>query len=242
MIDLAEAQKRLGCLFKKPELLVQALTHKSYFHEHPDRGQGDNERLEFLGDAVLDLVIRGALLSQNPDRTEGDLSKMRARVVSEPALAEVARTIGLGPFLFLGTGEEKGGGRERPSLLSDALEAVIAAIYLDRGMRAAKSFILKAFANPLRDLSSNPFWDYKTALQEHCQGVLGILPTYHLLSELGPGHQKRFTIEVQIQGVSYGVGTGKNKKEAQQQAAEIALKKRISECQGKEGTGGVKPL
>ncbi len=224
-MDLAALQKRLDCDFKNPATLSLALTHKSYYHENPNRVSGHNERLEFLGDTVLNLIISEALVLKHPDLTEGGLSKMRAKVVSEPTLAKISREIGLGPFLLLGVGEEKNAGRERPSLLADALEAVIAAVYLDRGMRVVKRFVLKAFADSIRVLSAGDLFDYKTALQERCQDRFKSLPTYHLIGEEGPNHQKRFEVEVRIGGESFGAGFGKSKKEAEQLSAQIALER-----------------
>jgi ribonuclease-3 len=209
--------------FKNPALFLEAVTHRSYRNENPSRVMYDNERLEFLGDTVLNFVISEALLARYPDQSEGGLSKLRAQIVSEPALAIVAKTVGLGPFLYLGIGEEKSGGREKPSLLANALEAVIAAIYLDRGMRSARGFILKQFSDLMEETSLQKPIDSKTALQERCQERSGALPTYHLISESGPGHQKQFEVEVRIGGVACGVGMGTSKKVAQQQAAAIAL-------------------
>jgi ribonuclease-3 len=224
---ITRLQERLGCSFKRPALLTQALTHKSYGNENPDRVPGNNERLEFLGDTVLGLIITEKLLLQYPYLTEGDLSKKRAKVVSEPALASVARKVGLGDFLLLGVGEEKNKGREKSSLLADALEAVIAAIYLDRGMRAAKGFVLKAFLDLVAEDTPDTLLDYKTQLQEFCQKVLASSPTYCCINELGPGHQKQFEMEVRISGVAYGSGFGKSKKAAEQQSAQVALQKLI---------------
>ncbi len=225
MPDLSILQKRLGYLFKKTALLTQALTHRSYGNENPDHVAGNNERLEFLGDTVLSLIITEKLLITYPHLTEGDLSKKRAKVVSEPALAAVARKVGLGDFLLLGVGEEKNKGREKSSLLADTLEAVIAAIFLDRGMRAAKGFVLSAFLDLIVEDAPPAFLDYKTQLQEFCQKAFTSSPTYHCISELGPGHQKEFEMEVRINGTAYGSGCGKSKKAAEQQAAQVALQK-----------------
>jgi ribonuclease-3 len=219
-------EDRIGFVFKNKDLLRQALTHKSYSNENPSHGGSNNERLEFFGDAVLSLVISQSLLLRNPTLSEGDLSKRRAHVVQESALAEVARGIGLDDYLFLGVGEEKSGGREKPTLLGDAFEALIAAIYLDSGIRAAKKFILKQFSD--LDLIPTPSasfvtQDYKTALQELCQQRFSSLPEYQTINESGPGHQKHFEVEVRILGESVGIGMGKSKKEAEQRSARAAL-------------------
>jgi len=225
MPDLSAFQKRIGCVFKNPDLLRQALTHKSYSNENPNDALGNNERLEFLGDIVLSLIISQTLFFRNPDASEGDLSKMRAHVVNETVLAAVARNIGLGPFLLLGAGEEKSTGREKPSLLSDALEAVIAAIYLDKGLHVAEQFILMVYDDLLNPISLGQLSDYKTQLQEFCQEGGLSLPSYHLVDAYGPDHQKRYEIEIKIQDISYGVGIGKSKKDAQQKSAKTALER-----------------
>ncbi len=229
MPDLSALQERIGCVFKNPNLLLQALTHKSYSNERRNAAcdknfsLGNNERLEFLGDTVLALIIGQTLFLRNPNRSEGDLSKMRAHVVNGPVLAGVAKRMGLGPFLLLGAGEEKSAGRDKPSLLADALESVIAAIYLDQGLRAAEQFVLMAYSDLLNPLSFGTLADYKTQLQEFCQEKGFPLPTYQIIDASGPDHQKRYEIEIKISETSYGIGTGNSKKEAQQQSAKIAL-------------------
>jgi ribonuclease-3 len=215
--------RRLGHRFKTPRLLEEALTHKSYLNEAPDPPEADNERLEFLGDAVLDLVISERFLSQFPEAPEGELSKLKAKTVSEAALSQVARRLELGGALVLGRGEELTGGRDKPSLLADALEAVIAAVYLDGGLDAARQVVLHAFADLLENLSRPEAMDYKTELQERCQRDFSVLPVYRVLRESGPDHHKQFDIELTIRGEVYGVGTGRSKKEAEQQAARAAL-------------------
>lgn len=223
--DLSTLQERLRYFFQAPIRLRQALTHKSYFNETQDKSIEDNERLEFLGDAVLDLIISEALVARFPDAPEGDLSKMKAKVVSETTLARIAREIGLGRFLLLGKGEERTLGREKSSLLADAMEAVIAAIYLDRGYLAAREVVLKEFALPLEELTGPEVSvDYKTELQEFCQKAFETLPTYRVIQESGPDHQKIFEVEIAILGAPYGIGVGKSKKEAEQRAAQMTLK------------------
>jgi ribonuclease-3 len=224
MTDILILQERLGCHFKNPELLVLALTHKSYSRENPDRVHGDNERLEFLGDTVLNFIISEALFLKNEGLNEGGLSKRRAAVVSRPALASVAKKIGLGDFMLFGIGEEKCLGKEKPSLLGNALEAVIGAIYLDRGFRTVRKFVLDLFSDMIAEIAS-PLLDYKSQLQELSQKDFTALPAYHRVEESGPEHQRQFEMEVKIRGVSYGRGFGKSKKAAEQESAFYALQR-----------------
>jgi len=222
MPPLSEFQHRIAYTFKNPGLLTQALTHKSYANENkvPDH----NERMEFLGDAVLTLVVSEYLMKSCPDSAEGDLSRLRAAVVSEPALAIVARTIGLGNSILLGRGEEQTGGRDKDSLLANCLEALIASIYLDTGKDASEAFILRFFEETIRKTcSSRSTLDYKTELQELCQERLKQLPEYRVASETGPDHQKQFEVEVWSNGKLSGRGIGRSKKEAEQKAAKEAL-------------------
>ncbi len=230
--ELDQLQERLSYRFKRPNLLREAITHKSYFHENRDQVQQDNERLEFLGDAVLDLVMAELLINRFPEATEGELSKAKARLVSEPMLSQIARQIEIGRFVLLGKGEELTQGREKPSILADTLEAVIAALYLDGGLSAAEKFIARCFEQRIRDLAEpsgsespmRPYFDYKTSLQELCQKEFETLPVYELLRESGPDHQKLFEIQLSIAGRVISVGAGRTKKEAEQQAAKQALK------------------
>jgi ribonuclease-3 len=222
----AEFQKRLGYTFLKPELLREAVTHKSFLNEARDPDEKDNERLEFLGDSVLDLAVSEHLSTVYPASPEGELSKMKSRIVSERALARVASKLDLGRYLVLGKGEEMTGGREKPSLLADALEAVIAAIYRDGGFEPARKFILTAFLDEFESLALGKGGvDYKTELQEYCQREFDTLPRYQVLSESGPDHAKIFEVQINIRSSSAGTGTGRSKKEAEQQAAKKALEK-----------------
>ncbi|MFQ5949612.1 MAG: ribonuclease III [Nitrospiria bacterium] len=222
--DLTLLQRRLSFFFNEPRRLQQALTHKSYLNEAKEEGVKDNERLEFLGDAVLDLIISDVLMERFPDAPEGALSKMKARIVSEETLARVAKQIDLGNFLYLGKGEEMTRGKEKRSLLADAMEAVIAAIYLDKGLSSVQEVVLKRFEQSLEELTQSKMTsDYKTELQERCQKRFGSLPVYEVIQESGPDHQKIFEIEIRIDEVPYGIGTGSSKKEAEQRAAKIAL-------------------
>ncbi|MGC1456550.1 MAG: ribonuclease III [Nitrospirota bacterium] len=222
MPPLSDIPQRIGHAFKDTELLERALTHKSYANEN--KVPYHNERMEFLGDAVLGLVISEYLMKTCPDSTEGDLSRLRAAVVSEPALAAVSRRIGLGDYLLLGKGEDQTGGRNKDSLLADCLEALIAAVYLDAGKDAAESLIIRFFEDVIKKTSaSGGSLDYKTELQERCQDQLKQLPEYRIVSETGPDHQKQFEMEVWIRGQLAGRGIGKSKKEAEQRAAREAL-------------------
>ena len=224
MHTLKELQQSISHTFKEPQLLERALTHKSFANEN--RVPYHNERMEFLGDAVLSLIVSEHLMRTCPDSTEGDLSRLRAAVVSEPALAVIGRTLELGAYLLLGKGEEQTGGRDKDSLLADALEALIAALYLDAGKDAAEAFILRFFEDVIkRTCTARTSLDYKTTLQERCQEHLKQLPEYRVASETGPDHQKQFDVELLVKGQVYGRGTGKSKKEAEQKAAKEALEK-----------------
>lgn len=234
--DLSAFQKGLPYLFTEPRRLQQALTHKSYLNESKDKSLKDNERYEFLGDAVLDLIVSEELVERFPDAPEGDLSKMKAKVVSEGTLARIAKEVGLGNFLFLGKGEERTLGREKNSLLADAMEAVIAAIYLDGGLDAAREVVLRQFDRPLREaIQADRSTDYKTELQEWCQREFETLPIYQVIQESGPDHQKTFEVEIRIEGALFGVGIGRSKKEAEQKAAEATLERLRKK--GKQGAG-----
>jgi ribonuclease III len=203
-----------------PALLVRALTHRSFAYENG--GLPTNERLEFLGDSVLGLVVTDTLYRGHPDLPEGQLAKLRAAVVNSRALAEVARGLGLGSFIRLGRGEEGTGGRNKASILADTLEAVIGAVYLDQGLGAASELVHRLF-DPLIEKSAGlgAGLDWKTSLQElTATEALGV-PEY-LVSEAGPDHEKTFTAAARVGGVTYGTGTGHSKKEAEQQAAESA--------------------
>ena len=224
MPPLSDIQQRIAYTFNDVELLERSLTHKSYANEN--RVPYHNERMEFLGDAVLSLVVSEYLMKACPDSTEGDLSRLRAAVVSEPALAAVSREIGLGDYLLLGKGEEQTGGRNKDSLLADCLEALIASVYLDAGIDAAEAFVIRFFAAVInKTCTSGGSLDYKTELQELCQERLKLLPEYRIVSETGPDHQKQFEMEVWINGQLSGRGIGRSKKEAEQRSAREALEK-----------------
>lgn len=222
--EVTDIEEKINYTFRNKDILRESLTHKSYSNEN--RLLYNNERLEFLGDAVLNLIISDYLLRRLPDSPEGDLSKLRAMVVNENTLSKVAERIELGNELFLGKGEDMTGGREKPSLLSDALEALIAAIYLDGGIDEVSSFVNRFFDEEIRiAVSKGISYDFKTDLQECCQGRFGILPRYHVSRESGPDHKKVFEVSLFIKDEHYGTGIGKTKKEAEQKAAREALEK-----------------
>ena len=222
--ELSELENGLGYVFTDKSLLVNALTHSSYANENRDRGIHDNERLEFLGDAILGFVVAEYLYRNFPGHPEGELTRVRADLVCETNLARQAATVRLGEFLMLGHGEEQGGGRKRASIVSDAMESVIAASYMDGGFAAAKGIIDRLI---LRDVSmTRPHnFDYKTALQELVQRKKDQVLQYDLTGESGPDHDKYFTVEVRLNGKTVGTGTGSSKKRAEQAAADNAIAK-----------------
>ncbi|MCM1090955.1 MAG: ribonuclease III [Butyrivibrio sp.] len=219
--NLTNLEERIGYHFKNSALLKQALTHSSFINEQRIRRTEDYERLEFLGDAVLELVSSEFLFHAHSELQEGELTKLRASMVCEPALAFCARDLEIGQFMRLGRGEELTGGRERESITSDAMEAVIGALYLDGGMEPAKSFINRFILSDLEN--KQLFYDSKSHLQELIQGTLKKELHYELLEESGPEHDKVFTAEVIMEGKSLGKGLGRTKKAAEQQAAYEAL-------------------
>jgi ribonuclease-3 len=225
LTDFAEFEQRLGYTFQRPDLLRRALTHKSYSHEAKDADARHNETFEFLGDSVLGFVIGDALFSHFPELDEGALSKMKAYLVSAPSLAAKARELGMGEVILLGVGEEKTGGRKKDSLLANLFEAVIAAIYLDGGIEAARQLLTRSFATEIRAIDEQDllFHDYKTALQELAQGRGLALPEYQVIDEVGPDHDKTFIVDVKV-GSLTARGEGSSKKEAQQQAARHAMR------------------
>ena len=215
-----ELEKIIDYKFKNPELLKTALTHSSYANEHSDYFHC-NERLEFLGDSVLGFITAEYIYNQFSSLPEGELTKKRAYAVCEPTLAGYANEISLGSFLLLGNGERHTGGEKRPSILSDAFEALIAAIYLDGGLEQARSFVLPFISSAVNEKPH--FEDYKTTLQEVIQQNPEEQLTYVVTGESGPDHSKIFTVEVHLNSNCIGVGTGKSKKQAEQNAAKEAL-------------------
>ncbi len=229
MEKLREFQQKIGYQFQKEGLLRQALTHSSYANEHHMKKHADNERLEFLGDAVLEIAASEYLYEQYPDDPEGELTRLRASIVCEQTLAFCTRALSLGDYLFLGKGEELTGGRKRKSILSDAFEAVMGAIYLDGGFASAKEFIHRFVLNDIEHMQL--FYDSKTILQEIVQGQdLGKLD-YFLAEESGPDHNKHFVVDARIGGKMMGRGEGPTKKAAEQEAAYQA----ILALKGKQG-------
>ena len=221
---LSLLEQTLEYEFKDLSLLKLALTHGSFFHERKQTG-ASNETLEFLGDAILDFVISDILFEMFPEKREGDLSKMRAAIVNEKTLEKIAHSINLGQFLYLGVGEEKGGGREKPSILADTLEALIAAIYQDGGVGAVRTFVKKLFKDALRDVenSFNSF-DYKSTLQQYFQAIHRRVPRYCVIKESGPDHDKVFQVKIMFGERELANGSGHSKKEAEQDAARQALR------------------
>lgn len=216
-----DLEEKIGYQFQNIGLLKQALTHSSFNNEQRINKNGDYERLEFLGDAVLELVSSEYLFSTYPKLSEGELTKLRASLVCEQALAFCARDLEVGKYLRLGKGEEMTGGRERESIIADVCEAIIGAIYLDGGMECAKKHICRFVLSDLED--KQLFYDSKSNLQELVQGKLKKEISYQLLSEEGPEHNKLFKVSVMIGNETYGTGSGKTKKAAEQQAAYSAL-------------------
>ena len=224
MHTLQVLEKKLGYTFRCKEQLQAALYHSSYANEHRGMGIASNERLEFLGDAVLGFVTAEHLYKKHPDLPEGDLTRIRAALVCEESLHEVAQTLSLGDHLCLGKGEEQGGGRRRPSILADATESVFAAVYLDGGIEAARELIHRVLLDKEREeLVEERRRDYKTELQELVQRKSDQVLRYELTGSSGPDHAKEFAFRVTLNGAEIGTGTGRSKKEAEQSAACAAL-------------------
>ena len=221
-VELQSFAERLGIRLDDIDLLDRALTHASAVD---DTGPRQNyEALEFVGDAALDLAITHRLYEQIPDRTPGEYSKMRASIVNRRALARVAMTLNIAPTIQLGKGEERSGGRERKALLADCLEALIGALYLDQGWEATKTFVTDCFEGELtKAVGSDRIWDYKSRLQNYCQAERIDLPNFVLIGSAGPDHRKEFEVEVHVRGEAAGRGSGSTKKEAEQNAARVAL-------------------
>ena len=217
-------QERLGVPQLDPNLGLAALTHKSYCNEHRGEPAVDNERLEFLGDAVVDLLVSHRLMERFPAADEGELSKLRALIVNEDALARIARELRVGELLRMGRGEELTGGRDKSSVLADTLEAVVAAVYLTQGVAGAMALVDRHFAEALDGVAEGRSGDdYKTRLQELLQSQGRVPPRYRVVAEEGPDHAKKFEVEVSVGGEVFGRATGRNKKEAEQAAARKTL-------------------
>jgi ribonuclease-3 len=220
-----DVEKRLGYRFRDRRLLETALTHRSHAHERNGESDDHYERLEFLGDAMLGFVVSDWLYRDDRDAAEGVLSRRRQAVVRTSTLARTAKTLGLGQAIHLGRGEEQTGGRRKASLLADTFEAILGAIYLDGGVRAARAFVKRHLGQALREAgeASGPADDFKTRLQERVQARLRRTPHYRIVSTIGPAHALEFTVEVRLDGRVLGRGTGLNRKKAEQEAARRAL-------------------
>ena len=226
MADLEALQESLGVSFNDLSRLRQALIHSSYVNENPGSALAANERLEFLGDAVLGLAITEKLYQELPIATEGEMTQLRAALVSRDTLARLAKVTGLGDYLYLGKGEEISGGRDKPANLASALEAIIAAIFLDHNLATSKHFVLRLFQQELEKvISQGGIVNYKTQLQELIQARGQPLPVYYLLEARGPDHEPQFTIEVRSGDTVLGQGVGKSKKLAETEAARSALER-----------------
>lgn len=225
MEALAVLQETLGYSFREIKLLNKAVTHKSYVNETGESLK-HNERFEFLGDSVLDLIVSDYLVRKYSDYSEGTLSKIRAAVVNETCLADLARQLNLGKFLLLGKGEEMSGGRNKASLLANAYEAVAGAIYCDSNLETAANVLLPQIKNEINKFADNrESRDYKSDLQEYTQNKFFCIPLYKVIRETGPDHEKQFEIIASVKDVTMGKGTGRSKKEAEQAAAKVALEK-----------------
>ena len=226
MSDLNEFQTIIGVFFNRPDLLTQALTHSSYANENSGIAPVSNERLEFLGDAVLGLIVAENLYRDFPNLSEGEMTRLRSLLVKQDTLAQVAESIGLGSFLYLGKGEEASNGKEKPANLARALEAVIAAVYLDQGYFASEQLILDLLDAELwKALNQGVLIDYKSQLQELLQARTQQPPAYYLIETEGPDHDKKFTVEVRLGDDVLAEGSGRSKKKAETEAARVALEK-----------------
>ncbi len=222
----AELENRLKYTFKSKKLLKHALIHRSYGNENWEYKKVNNERLELLGDAVLDLVVTEYLYMNFTSSSEGDLAKLKSMIVSEPVLAKISRKLGVGNYLLLSKGEELTGGRDRSSILGDVFESILGAVYLDSDFITAKEFALKYLKTFIDHIDENEdLIDFKTILQEFSQREYKIIPFYEVVKEMGPDHRKSFEIAVKINDEIMGRGTGRNKKSAEQSAARNACKK-----------------
>lgn len=224
MPDIAVLQEVLGVSFKDISLLEQSVVHSSYINENPGFTAGSNERLEFLGDAVLSFIIAERLYQEYPNFTEGEMTKARSRIVCRDTLVRISKSVGLGDYLYLGKGEEVSGGRNKPANLEGVMEAVIAAIFLDSGLDITRDFVVKYFRKEiLKAINQGVDSDYKSRLQEILQSNRQLTPTYRLVEATGPDHNKIFTVEVLAGDEALGKGSGGSKKMAENEAARSAL-------------------
>ncbi len=224
MPDLEMLQNTLGASFKNISLLEQSLVHRSYLHENPGFRLGSNERLEFLGDAALGLIVAEKLYNDFPDLPEGEMTRLRALLVKQETLAEIAMSLKLGQYLYLGRGEETAGGRSRPSNMAHLLEAIIGAVFVDRGLEPTRRLVLRWLAPRLElAVSGERSVDYKSRLQELAQGKWRITPSYRIVETSGPDHARTFTVEVLLGEEVKGKGRGESKQAAEMEAAREAL-------------------
>lgn len=240
MAKRSSLEARIGVTFKNPALLEQAMVHSSYVNENPGDAPESNERLEFLGDAVLGLIVADDLYASFPGQDEGKLTELRAHLVRRDTLAKAARRLKLGEELHLGKGEEAGGGRSRPTNLSRAYEALVGAIFLDRGLQATREFVRMSLQEEFDDVSDSGFpIDPKSRLQELSQSLYQMPPVYQLVEAHGPDHARRFTVEALIHGEALGCGQGRSKQQAQKEAAREALERLEARIAGTQaGTSG----
>lgn len=225
-MEIATLETILGIKFKNKRLLCQALTHRSYLNENQDKKLTSNERLEFLGDTVLSLIVSNFLYQKFGKFSEGDLTNFRASLVKTTTLARISRKLGLGKYLLLSRGEEEGGGRENPGILADSFEAFVGAIFIDRGLAATTDFVSRHLFPILSEIIENKaFRDFKSLLQENVQAAGKNPPTYKVLKMAGPDHSRIFTVEVSSGDKKLGRGSGHSKQEAEQEAARSALEK-----------------
>jgi ribonuclease-3 len=226
MVDWNDCQKHLGISFRRESLLEQAFVHASYLNENPGFAGSSNERLEFLGDAILNFIVAEKLYKEFPELSEGNLTEIRASLVCRDTLAEIAFSLKLGDWLLLGQGEEANGGRARPSNLANAMEALVGAIYLEEGLAKARRFIFRQLKPRLDKIKAGKRTpNYKALVQELVQGQKRPTPVYRLVETAGPDHSKQFTVEILVEGEVVGNGTGKSKKAAENQAARAAWEK-----------------
>jgi len=227
--NTADLENRLGYIFKNKKLLTEALTHRSFYHENPGESISHNERLEFLGDAVLGFIMVEYIYTSDRKFPESVMAKIKSYLVKDSILSEIAHSLSLGKYLRLGKGEEATGGRTKKSLLADALEALIGAVYIDGGFNIVREIILRLFRKRIETVFfSGEFYDFKTELQEKTQLLFGILPEYRVIKQEGEEHKKIFTAGVFIEGKEFGIGSGRSKKEAETLAAKEALSRLLS--------------
>lgn len=225
MVDFTAFEKKTGVIFNDKKLLMQAFIHRSFINENPNTGMSHNERLEFLGDAVLELIITEYLYQKYPDTSEGELTSFRAALVNANTIAEVATKLGMNEYLLLSRGESKDIGKARQYILANTFEAYLGALYLDQGYAASKTFIQNTLFDLIDDIVENKLWrDPKSLVQEKAQEHEGVTPSYKVISEVGPDHDKQFTIGIFFGNKQIALGKGKSKQEGEQNAAKEALK------------------